>query len=106
MEIPAWLIAYSILLVLGVIVGLLLRFLLVLIVVAAALVLLAVWLLAFFDPGALGQLRSLVSGLFSGIALSPELLFTTGTLVFLGGVLGGVLLTTRLRGIEQPRPVS
>lgn len=104
MAVPAWVIAYTVALILGLIVGLLLRFLLAVVIVAAIVVVLGVWLLGLVDLSALSQLPTLTGRLLGGLPIGPQMLFTLGGLVFIVGVLVGVLLTTRLRILDRARP--
>ncbi|MGA8302706.1 MAG: hypothetical protein WA691_05895 [Thermoplasmata archaeon] len=105
MAVPAWVIAYSVLLILGLIVGLLLRFLiLTVVIVVSILVVVGVWMLGLVDLSALSNLPTITGWLLDGLPVGPQMLFTIGGIIFIGGALGGVLLTTRLRGLDGPRP--
>ncbi len=97
---------YLIALVLGLIVGLMLRFLLALVVAGTIVFVISVSVLALLDPGALAQLPTLVDQYLGNVSVGPQMFFTVGGLVFLGGVLGGVLLTSRLRGLEHVRSAA
>ena len=96
------LVVYAALLFAGLIVGLLLRFLLTLIVVVTAVTIIGVWLLGWLDPAALSQWPTWVNQYLGGRFVGGEMFFTLGGLVFLAGVLIGVLLTSRLRALERP----
>ena len=98
------LVVYAVLLFAGLIVGLLLRFLLTLIVVVTAVAIIGVWLLGWLDPTALSQWPTWVNQYLGGRLVGGEMFFTLGGLVFLVGVLLGVLLTSRLRALERPTP--
>lgn len=106
MLVPAWLLAYAVVFLLGVIVGLLARFLLALVAVVVVVGLLGVAVLTLFDPSSLSQFLGLLGRLLGSLPLSPTAFFTFGALIFAGGVLAGVLLTTPLRRPERARPAS
>lgn len=106
MFLPSGLVTYAILLLLGLIVGVLARYLLAL---AAAILLLAAFgiaLLSLFDPSMLARLPEIVGGLWNDLPFSSMAYLTVGVLVFLIGVLTGVLLTTPLRGLAPARSVG
>ena len=96
MPVPPWVIEYTVVLLLGLIAGLLLRFLLVMVAVVATAVIF-VWLLGYIDTASLDQLPSLTGRLLFGLPIGPQVLFTLGAVVFLVGMLIGLLLTTRVR---------
>ncbi len=101
--IPDWSIVYLVALVLGLVVGLMLRFLLTLLVVATIVFVVGIWVFGLLDPATLARLPTIVEQYLGGVSVGPQILLTVGGLVFLGGVLGGVLLTSRLRGLEHVR---
>lgn len=90
----------AVVLLLGVIAGLLLRFVLAMLAVLASVVGLA-WLLGFVSAGELAvALRSL--GNFLAVeGISSALLATVVGATFVLGSLGGVLLTSRLRAFDR-----
>lgn len=106
MLLPTWLIVYGVLLLLGVIAGLLARYLLALVAVVVTLLVLGIAVIALFDPSALLQIPQLLGRLWSDLPFSLTEFFTVGALVFLVGVLTGVLLTTPLRGLARARPTA
>ncbi len=101
--IPDWSIVYLVALVLGLVVGLMLRFLLTLVVVATIVFIVGTWVFGLFDPAAFASLPRFVEQYLGGVSVGPQTFLSVGGLVFLGGVLGGVLLTSRLRGLEHAR---
>jgi hypothetical protein len=101
--IPDWSIVYLVALVLGLVVGLMLRFLLTLVVVATIVFIVGTWVFGLLDPAAFAQLPRFVEQYLGGVSVGPQTFLSVGGLVFLGGVLGGVLLTSRLRGLEHAR---
>ena len=84
--------------------GVLARFLLTLLAVLVVLGALGIAALGILDPALLAQIPELLGRVVSGLPFSPTVLFTVGALVFLVGVLAGVLLTTPLRGLARARP--
>jgi hypothetical protein len=100
MPVPPWVIEYTVVLLLGLIAGLLLRFILVVAAVVVTAVIF-VWLLGFIDTSALSQLPSLTGRLLYGLPIGPQVLFTLGALVFLVGMFIGLLLTTRIRVVSE-----
>lgn len=106
MLLPAGWVVYAVLLLLGLIVGVLARYLLAL---AAALLLLSalgIALIGLFDPSALARIPELLGRLWNDLPVASPVLLTVSALVFLLGVLGGVLLTTPLRAFDSARSAS
>ncbi len=106
MVLPDWFVVYSLAFIGGLILGLLLRFLLTLLVVTTVAVVVGVWIVGLFEPAMLTQVPSLILHFLDGLAIGPQMFLTVGALVFLAGVLGGVLLTSPLRGLERPRAAA
>lgn len=106
MVVPGWLIVYVVAILLGLIIGVLARYLLVLVAVVVAVGLFGVALLAALDPGALGFLQSILVALWNGVPFTSATFFTLGGVVFLVGVLAGVLITTPLRSFRGARPAQ
>lgn len=100
---PSWLVVWVVLLLLGLIVGVLSRFLLALAVAVVVLGVIGVALLGLFAPAILTQIPEVLSRLWSDLPFSTAGLFTLGAVVFLIGVLAGVLLTTPLRALSPAR---
>lgn len=103
MAVPTWVIAYTVLLLLGLVVGLIFRFVVTLVVVVAVVVVLAIWLLGVLSSAALSGLPTWAGDFVGGWAIGVQLLFTVGGLLFVAGVALGLLLTTRLRGVDRAR---
>lgn len=106
MLLPSWAVTWMAVLALGVIVGLLARFLLALLTVVLVLGVLGAALLGLFDPALLARALELVSRLGSDLPIAPAVFLTVGGLIFLVGVLTGVLLTSPLRGLARARPAA
>ena len=106
MVLASGLVAYATLLLLGLIVGLLARYLLALAAALLVLAALVVALIGLFDPAALSRIPELLGRLWSDLPFSSTLVSTVGALVFLIGVLGGVLLTTPIRAFVPARAAS
>ena len=106
MVVAAWLVAYALVFVVGVIVGVLARFLLALVAVLVVIGLLGVAVLGLLDRSLLPHLLGFVRTLPGGLPFPLATFFTFGALIFAGGVLAGVLLTTPLHGLERARPTS
>lgn len=104
MPVPAWVTVYTVIILLGLIAGLLLRFLLTVVVVTVTVVVLGVWLLGLLDASALSQLPTLTGRVLDGLPIGPQVLFTVGAAVFLFGAFIGLLLTTRIRALDRARP--
>jgi hypothetical protein len=103
MAVPAWVIVYTVTILIGLIAGLLLRFILA-IVIASAVIVFGVWLLGAFDSAVLAQLPTLSGRVVGGLSIGPEILFSVGAVVFLVGLFLGLLLTTRVRVFDRSRP--
>jgi hypothetical protein len=103
MPVPTWVEIYTVVVILGLIVGLLLRQIVTTILVLAA-VLVGVWLIGLVAASALAGLPTLTGRILGGLPIGPQVLFTVGGLVFLVGVLGGLLLTSRLSILDRSRP--
>ncbi len=95
-----WAIALGMLLLLGLIVGLLLRFFVGLACVLAGAVF-AAWLLGYLATPQITEAYAGLVRLLAASGLTSELVFTLAGLVFLIGVCGGVLLTSRLRAFDR-----
>ena len=106
MLVPAWLVAYAVVFLVGVIVGLLARFLLALVAVVVVMGLFGVAVLGLLDRSLLSYLLGFVRTLSGGLPFSLATFFTFGALIFAGGVLAGVLLTTPLRAFQHSRPTA
>ena len=104
MSVPPWVIAYTVLLLLGLTVGLLFRFVVTLVVVIAAVVILGVWMLGLIAYSSLAAVPAAASQFLGAFPIGPQALFTVGSVVFLIGLTIGLLLTTRLRGLDRPKP--
>lgn len=102
MAVPAWVIEYTVILFIGLIAGLLLRFMLTILALVAAAVLF-VWLLGYVDTSVLSGLPTITGRLINGLPIGPQVLFTLGALVFIVGMFLGLLLTTRLPGLARIR---
>ena len=102
----SWIVVYAVVLLLGLIAGVLARYLLALAVVVITLVVLGVAVLSAIDPGAPAVFESLLGHAVRGLPISPAAFFTVGGLVFLVGVVAGILLTSPLRGLERTRYAS
>ena len=100
--VPAWVDVYTVVVLLGLIAGLLVRYVLAILIVAGVVVL-GVWLLGVFDAAALAQLPTISGRIVAGLAIGPQVLFSTGAVVFLAGMFVGLLLTTRLRIFDRSR---
>jgi hypothetical protein len=103
MPVPTWVEIYTVVVILGLIVGLLLRQIVTTILVLAA-VLVGVWLLGLVSASALAGLPTLTGRFLGGLPIGPQVLFTVGGVVFLVGVLVGLLLTSRLNLLDRSRP--
>ncbi len=106
MIVPSWLVVWAVLLLLGLVVGVLARFLLTLAVAVVILGLIGIALLGLFAPAMLSELPGIFGGLWNDLPVTSATLFTLGAVVFLIGVLGGVLLTTPLRALSPARSAS
>lgn len=102
-SVPPWVIAYSLALIFGLIVGLLLRFIIALIAIVAVVFVLAIWVIGLSSPAALSQLTSWSERFLGGLPIGPQMLFTLAAVVFMAGVFVGLLLTSRLRALDRPR---
>jgi hypothetical protein len=98
--VPAWVLYYTVILVLGLIAGLQLRFLIALIVLVVA-VIGVIWLLGYIDTSLLVNLPTLTGKYLAGLPIGPQVLVTVAGAVFLVGVLISLLLTTRLRAFDR-----
>jgi hypothetical protein len=104
MPVPAWVTVYTVVILLGLIAGLLLRYILTVVIVTTIVVVLGIWLLGLLDASALSQLPTLTGRLMAGLPIGPQVLFTVGAAVFLTGAFVGLLLTTRIRAFDRARP--
>lgn len=101
MVVPSGLVVYLVVLALGVVAGLLLRFFVALIALLAVGVGL-LWLLGYLPAAVIERAGSALRQGFAGLALGPEVLFSLVGAVFVAGLLIGVLLTTPLPGSSRP----
>ena len=106
MFLPAGLVVYAVLLLLGLIVGVLARYLLALAAAIVVLAALGIALVGLFNPSALSRIPELLGRLLNDLPISSAVVFTLGALVFLIGVLAGVLLTTPIRAVVPARSAS
>lgn len=100
MAVPAWVIEYTVVLLLGLIVGLLIRYIILIVTFLIAAVLF-VWLLGYVDTSLLSKLPTLTGRFLDGLPIGPQVLFTLGAMVFFIGLFIGLLLTTRLRALDR-----
>ena len=98
--VPAWVFYYTVVLVLGLIAGLLLRFLITLIVLVVAAIG-VIWLLGYIDTSLLANLPTLTGRYLAGLPIGPQVLFTAAGAIFLVGAFIGLLLTTRLSAFDR-----
>lgn len=103
MAVPGWAIEYGVIFILGLIAGLLVRFL-ILVVTVVILAVVVIWLLGYIASSLLSSLPTFTGHVVAGLSIGPQILFTVGALIFIVGVFLGVLLTTRLRGLQGPPP--
>jgi hypothetical protein len=103
MAVPTWVIEYTVVLLLGLIAGLLIRYIIVIVAILIAAVLF-VWLLGYVDSSLLSKLPTLAGHLVDGLPIGPQVLFTLGAMIFFVGLTIGLLLTTRLRALDRARP--
>ncbi len=102
MSVPPGLVEYAVVLLLGVSLGLLLRFAVALVVVLAAVVGI-VALLGYLDVRLFGQVLAWLAQRTVLLDTLEGFLFTVVGLVFVVGVVAGLLLTTPLRGLAPSR---
>lgn len=102
MSVPPGLVEYAVVLLLGVSLGLLLRFAVALVVVLAAVVGI-VALLGYLDVRLFGQVLAWLARRTVLLDTLEGFLFTVVGLVFVVGVVAGLLLTTPLRGLAPSR---
>jgi hypothetical protein len=100
--IPAGLDIYVVALLLGVVAGLLLRFLRT-VLVAAPSALGVAWALGYRPSTGVERWVAFTERSWAGSPLGPAALFTIVGTVFVGGALAGVLMTTPLRAFARPR---
>ena len=100
MAVPSWVIEYTVVLLLGLIAGLLIRYIILIVTILVAAVLF-VWLLGFVDTALLSKLPTLTGRFLGGLPIGPQVLFTQGALIFFMGLFIGLLLTTRLRALDR-----
>lgn len=101
MVVPSWLLVYLVVLALGVVAGLLLRFFVALVAVIAVGVGL-LWLLGYLPASVIERAGATLRQGLAGLTLGPEVLFSVVGGVFVAGLLIGVLLTTPLPGWSRP----
>lgn len=102
MSVPPGLVEYAVVLLLGVSLGLLLRFAVALVVVLGAVVGI-VALLGYLDVRLFGQVLAWLAQRTVLLDTLEGFLFTVVGLVFVVGVVAGLLLTTPLRGLAPSR---
>ena len=102
MVVPSWFIEYAVVLLVGVIVGLLLRFVVTVLLVGAGAVgvLVVLGYLNFPLIAAAARSAAHLTERRGGTA-AATVLFTVVGLVFLGGVVAGLVLTTPLRAFDR-----
>jgi len=98
--VPAWVLYYTVVLVLGLIAGLELRYLIALLVLVVT-VIGVIWLLGYVDTSLLANLPTLTGRYLAGLPIGPQVLVTVAGAVFLVGVLVSLLLTTRLKAFDR-----
>jgi hypothetical protein len=100
--VPSWFVQYAVVLLIGMIVGLMLRFVVAIVLVGVAAVGTIV-LLGYVGAPVLSQASGLVVRAAERLGGVAGVLFTVVGLVFVAGVLGGLLLTSPLRAFGRPR---
>lgn len=103
MTVPSWFVEYGAVLLVGLIVGLLLRTVVVTVVVLVGVLAAAVLVGYVSSPGVATGVREAFS-LAGQFGASAGLVLTVAGLVFLFGVVAGLLMTTPLPGLGRPRP--
>lgn len=97
---PEWALVYAVVLFLGLIAGLLLRFFLGLACVLLGAVGLG-WLLGYVNTSQVVRGVAALGRILAGVGVSSALLFSVVGVVFLLGMCVGVLLTSRLRALDR-----
>lgn len=97
---PTWAIVFAVVLLLGLIAGLLLRFFVTMACLIAGGVGLA-YLLGYVSMSQISEGFTELQRILSAAGVSSTLLFTGTGLVFVAGMCGGVLLTSRLRAFDH-----
>ncbi len=97
----ASLLEYAVVLILGLIAGLLLRFFVALVFLLAGAVALT-WLLGYVSAAQIWRGVSALERTLGGLGVAGVLLFTVVGIVFVVGMCSGVLLTSRLRAFDRP----
>ncbi len=97
----ASLLEYAVVLILGLIAGLLLRFFVALVFLLAGAVALT-WLLGYVSAVQIWRGVSALERTLGGLGVAGVLLFSVVGIVFVVGMCGGVLLTSRLRAFDRP----